>query len=88
VVVGRSTVVGKPVALLLLAADATVTVCHSRTAGLAAALCREADVLVAAAGQARPDRSRRTWPPAPWSSTWASPRRPAGVMAGDVDEAA
>jgi len=51
VVVGRSLVVGKPVALLLLAADATVTVCHSRTRDLAA-VCREADVLVAAVGRA------------------------------------
>jgi methylenetetrahydrofolate dehydrogenase (NADP+) / methenyltetrahydrofolate cyclohydrolase len=51
VVVGRSTVVGKPAALLLLAADATVTISHSRTTDLAA-VCREADVLVAAAGRA------------------------------------
>jgi len=50
VVVGRSLVVGKPVALLLLAQDATVTVCHSRTADLAA-VCREADVLVVAVGR-------------------------------------
>ncbi len=51
VVVGRSTIVGKPVALLLLAANATVTVCHSRTPDLAART-READVLVVAAGRA------------------------------------
>jgi methylenetetrahydrofolate dehydrogenase (NADP+) / methenyltetrahydrofolate cyclohydrolase len=50
VVVGRSLVVGKPVALLLLAENATVTVCHSRTADLPA-VCREADVLVAAVGR-------------------------------------
>jgi methylenetetrahydrofolate dehydrogenase (NADP+)/methenyltetrahydrofolate cyclohydrolase len=50
VVVGRSLVVGKPVAQLLLARDATVTVCHSRTPDLAA-VTREADVLVAAAGR-------------------------------------
>jgi methylenetetrahydrofolate dehydrogenase (NADP+) / methenyltetrahydrofolate cyclohydrolase len=49
VVVGRSILVGKPVAQLLLAADATVTHCHSRTRDLAA-VCREADVLVAAVG--------------------------------------
>ncbi|MGH3487987.1 MAG: bifunctional 5,10-methylenetetrahydrofolate dehydrogenase/5,10-methenyltetrahydrofolate cyclohydrolase [Actinopolymorphaceae bacterium] len=49
VVVGRSTVVGKPAALLLLAEHATVTVCHSRTSDLAA-VCREADILVAAVG--------------------------------------
>jgi methylenetetrahydrofolate dehydrogenase (NADP+)/methenyltetrahydrofolate cyclohydrolase len=51
VVVGRSTVVGKPAALLLLAEHATVTVCHSRTVDLPA-VCREADVLVLAIGRA------------------------------------
>ncbi|MGH3083658.1 MAG: bifunctional 5,10-methylenetetrahydrofolate dehydrogenase/5,10-methenyltetrahydrofolate cyclohydrolase [Gaiellaceae bacterium] len=50
VVVGRSIIVGKPVALLLLAEHATVTICHSRTVDLAAHT-READVLVAAVGQ-------------------------------------
>ncbi len=49
VVVGRSQLVGKPLAALLLAASATVTHCHSRTRDLAAT-CRRADVLVAAAG--------------------------------------
>jgi methylenetetrahydrofolate dehydrogenase (NADP+) / methenyltetrahydrofolate cyclohydrolase len=51
VVVGRSTIVGKPVALLLLAQHATVTICHSRTVDLGAQT-READVLVVAVGQA------------------------------------
>jgi methylenetetrahydrofolate dehydrogenase (NADP+)/methenyltetrahydrofolate cyclohydrolase len=51
VVVGRSAVVGKPVAQLLLARDATVTVCHSRTADLAA-VTASAEVLVVAAGRA------------------------------------
>ncbi len=50
VVVGRSDIVGKPMALLLLHAHATVTVCHSRTRDLAA-VCREADLLVAAIGR-------------------------------------
>jgi methylenetetrahydrofolate dehydrogenase (NADP+)/methenyltetrahydrofolate cyclohydrolase len=50
VVIGRSILVGKPLATLLLAANATVTHCHSRTRDLAA-ICREADILVAAAGQ-------------------------------------
>ena len=50
VVVGRSTIVGRPMALLLTNADATVTVCHSRTADLAG-VCREADILVAATGR-------------------------------------
>ena len=51
VVVGRSVVVGKPAAHLLLDRNATVTICHSRTADLAA-ITRQADVLVAAAGRA------------------------------------
>ena len=50
VVLGRSEIVGKPMAALLLARHATVTVCHSRTADLAA-VCREADILVAAVGK-------------------------------------
>jgi len=52
VVVGRSNIVGKPMASLLLKANATVTVCHSRTRNLAE-LCRTADILVAAVGRAR-----------------------------------
>jgi methylenetetrahydrofolate dehydrogenase (NADP+)/methenyltetrahydrofolate cyclohydrolase len=51
VVIGRSEIVGKPMALLLLQRDATVTVCHSRTPDLAA-VCREADLIVAAVGRA------------------------------------
>ena len=51
VVVGRSDLVGKPLAALLLAANATVTTCHSRTRDLAG-VCRRADVLVAAVGRA------------------------------------
>jgi methylenetetrahydrofolate dehydrogenase (NADP+)/methenyltetrahydrofolate cyclohydrolase len=51
-VIGRSNTVGKPMALMLLQADATVTVCHSRTADLAAHV-RRADVIVAAVGRAR-----------------------------------
>jgi methylenetetrahydrofolate dehydrogenase (NADP+)/methenyltetrahydrofolate cyclohydrolase len=50
VVLGRSDIVGKPMALLLMHADATVTVCHSRTRDLPA-VTREADVLVAAIGR-------------------------------------
>ena len=52
VVLGRSILVGKPMAQLLLGANATITHCHSRTRDLPA-VCREADVLVAAAGSAR-----------------------------------
>lgn len=50
VVIGRSEIVGKPMALLLLNRHATVTICHSRTTDLAA-VCREADLLVAALGR-------------------------------------
>jgi len=50
VVVGRSDIVGKPVALLLLHEHATVTICHSKTPDLAG-ICREADILVAAMGR-------------------------------------
>ena len=52
VVVGRSNIVGKPMAMLLLHANATVTICHSGTTDLAA-LCRQADILVAAVGKPR-----------------------------------
>ncbi len=51
VVVGRSEIVGKPMAILLLQANATVTICHSRTSNLAEE-CRRADILVAAIGRA------------------------------------
>ena len=51
VVIGRSNIVGKPMAMLLLAQNATVTVCHSRTENLAE-LTRQADILVAAVGKA------------------------------------
>ncbi|MBI4906416.1 MAG: bifunctional methylenetetrahydrofolate dehydrogenase/methenyltetrahydrofolate cyclohydrolase FolD [Acidobacteria bacterium] len=51
VVVGRSDIVGKPMALLLLHANATVTICHSKTADLASE-CRKADIVVAAMGRA------------------------------------
>ena len=52
VVLGRSKLVGKPVAMMLQALDATVTMCHSRTKNLEA-VCRQADILVAAIGRAR-----------------------------------
>lgn len=51
-IVGRSLVVGKPLAMLMLKENATVTVCHTKTADLRAA-CRQAEILVAAAGRAR-----------------------------------
>jgi methylenetetrahydrofolate dehydrogenase (NADP+)/methenyltetrahydrofolate cyclohydrolase len=58
VVVGRSNIVGKPIAQLLLAEHATVTIAHSRTKDLPA-LCREADVLIAAVG--KPEMIRGDW---------------------------
>ena len=57
-VIGRSNLMGKPMALLLLAADCTVTVAHSRSQDLPG-LCREADILVAAVG--RPEMVRGDW---------------------------
>ena len=58
VVLGRSAIVGKPMAALLLAADATVTIVHSRTVDIAGE-CRRADILVAAVG--RPEMVRGDW---------------------------
>jgi len=58
VVVGRSNIVGKPMANLLLQANATVTIAHSRTKDLPA-VCREADILVAAVG--RPEMIKGDW---------------------------
>ncbi|MBR3778428.1 MAG: bifunctional methylenetetrahydrofolate dehydrogenase/methenyltetrahydrofolate cyclohydrolase FolD [Clostridia bacterium] len=52
VVIGRSNIVGKPMAMLLLQKNGTVTICHSRTKDLAA-ICRQADILVAAVGRAK-----------------------------------
>lgn len=51
VIIGRSNIVGKPMAMLMLNADATVTVCHSKTRDLAS-VCREADILISAVGKA------------------------------------
>ena len=50
VVIGRSNIVGKPMALLMLRENATVTVCHSRTKNLKE-ICREADILIVAIGK-------------------------------------
>lgn len=58
VVIGRSNIVGKPMASLLLQANATVTICHSRTDDLPA-VARSADILVAAVG--RPQMVRKEW---------------------------
>ena len=86
VVVGRSTVVGKPAALLLLAGDATVTVAHSRTQGLQA-VCREADILVAAAGRPGLIGADHVRPGAVVIDVGTSPAQ-GGGLAGDVDAVA
>jgi methylenetetrahydrofolate dehydrogenase (NADP+) / methenyltetrahydrofolate cyclohydrolase len=85
VMVGRSNLVGKPMSLLLLGRNATVTICHSRTVGLPD-ICREADVLVVAIG--------RLWFVQP---DWVKPGavvvdvgqnvQPDGRLGGDVDVA-
>jgi methylenetetrahydrofolate dehydrogenase (NADP+)/methenyltetrahydrofolate cyclohydrolase len=82
VVVGRSTIVGKPMALLLLRENATVSLCHSQTADLPG-MCRTADILCAAVGQANMIKG-----------DWIKPGAVVidfgvnfvdGVMVGDVD---
>ena len=83
VVVGRSIVVGKPAALLLLAQNATVTVSHSRTTGLAE-ICASADVLVAAVGRARFIGADFVKPGAVVIDVGTNPT-PDGGLAGDVN---
>ena len=85
VVVGRSAVVGKPVAQLLLARNATVTVCHSRTVDLAA-VTSSAEVLVAAAGRAGLIGPSYVAPGAVVVDVGTS-ATPDGGLAGDVDPA-
>jgi len=85
VVVGRSNMVGKPMAALLLAADATVTVCHSRTRDLPAEVGR-ADLLVAAVG--RPEMVRGDWiKPGAVVIDVGINRTPEGKLLGDVEYA-
>src|SRR5205807_9418337 len=86
VVVGRSAVVGKPAALLLLAGHATVTICHSRSRGLPA-ICREADVLVAAVGRAHLLGAEHVRPGAVVIDVGTNPGQDGGLT-GDVDQAA
>ncbi|MEX1073655.1 MAG: bifunctional methylenetetrahydrofolate dehydrogenase/methenyltetrahydrofolate cyclohydrolase FolD [Burkholderiales bacterium] len=86
VVIGRSSVVGKPLALLLLQKDATVTICHSKTLHLAA-LAREADVLVAAAGVPRLVGAEMVKPGACVVDVGIH-RGEDGKLVGDVDAAA
>lgn len=86
VVVGRSNIVGKPMALLLLAAGATVTICHSQTRDLAAH-CRRADILVAAVGRPKMVTGDMVKPGAVVIDVGIN-RLPAGqgaALCGDVD---
>jgi methylenetetrahydrofolate dehydrogenase (NADP+)/methenyltetrahydrofolate cyclohydrolase len=85
-IVGRSTIVGKPLALLLLQKDATVTICHSKTADLAA-VTRRADILVAAVGRAKLITADMVKPGACVIDVGVN-RLPDGKLAGDVDFAA
>lgn len=86
VVLGRSNIVGKPMALLLLRENATVTICHSRTAALPT-ITRQADVLVAAVGRARMVTADMVKPGACVIDVGIN-RLPDGTLAGDVDFAA
>jgi methylenetetrahydrofolate dehydrogenase (NADP+)/methenyltetrahydrofolate cyclohydrolase len=85
VVVGRSDLVGKPISALLLAANATVTTCHSRTRDLAA-VCRRADVLVAAVG--RPKFVQGDWIKEGATVIDVGINRTDDGLVGDVDFAA
>jgi methylenetetrahydrofolate dehydrogenase (NADP+) / methenyltetrahydrofolate cyclohydrolase len=85
VVIGRSNLFGKPMAQLLLGANATVTMCHSRTRDLAA-VCRRADVLIAAVGRARMVKGDWVRPGATVIDVGMN--RDESGLAGDVDFAA
>ena len=83
VVVGRSSIVGKPLALMLIGRGATVTVCNSKTHDLAA-FTRSADILVAATGRARLVTADMVKPGAVVIDVGIT-RQPDGTLAGDVD---
>jgi len=83
VVVGRSDIVGKPMALLLLHANATVTICHSHTSNLAEE-CKRADVLVAAIGRAGLLTREHIKPGATVIDVGMN-RKPDGKVVGDVN---
>jgi len=82
VVIGRSNLVGKPMAHLLLGANCTVTIAHSRTEGLPA-ICRTADILVAAAGQ--PQLVKGDWIKPGAVVIDVGINRVDGALIGDVD---
>jgi methylenetetrahydrofolate dehydrogenase (NADP+)/methenyltetrahydrofolate cyclohydrolase len=83
VVVGRSTIVGKPLALLLLQKDATVTICHSKTSALEK-VTRGADILIAAVGRAKLVTGDMVKPGACVIDVGVN-RNADGKLAGDVD---
>jgi methylenetetrahydrofolate dehydrogenase (NADP+) / methenyltetrahydrofolate cyclohydrolase len=83
VVVGRSDIVGKPMALLLLHANATVTICHSQTSNLAEE-CKRADILVAAIGRAGLLTREHIKPGATVIDVGMN-RKPDGKVVGDVN---
>ncbi len=83
VILGRSNVVGKPLAIMLLQKNATVTICHSRTANLAE-ITRQADVLVAAVGRARMVTAEMVRPGAVVIDVGIN-AKPEGGIVGDVD---
>lgn len=85
VVIGRSNIVGKPMALLLLQRHGTVTICHSRTKNLAE-VCRSADILVAAVGKVNIVTADMVKPGAVVIDV-AMNRNEAGKLCGDVDYA-
>jgi methylenetetrahydrofolate dehydrogenase (NADP+)/methenyltetrahydrofolate cyclohydrolase len=82
VVIGRSAIVGRPIALMLTNADSTVTICHSRTPDLAS-VCREADILVSAIGRPHMVDASYVKPGAFVIDVGTTPRD--GVVLGDVD---
>ena len=86
VVIGRSNIVGKPMALLLLRENGTVTICHSHTRQLAE-ICREADILVAAVGRPHFVTAEMVKPGAAVIDVGMD-RDAAGKLCGDVDFAA
>jgi methylenetetrahydrofolate dehydrogenase (NADP+)/methenyltetrahydrofolate cyclohydrolase len=81
-IIGRSAIVGRPLALMLTNADSTVTICHSRTLDLAS-ICREADILVAAIGRPRMVDASYVKPGAFVIDVGTTPQD--GVVVGDVD---
>ncbi|HLG62992.1 MAG TPA: bifunctional 5,10-methylenetetrahydrofolate dehydrogenase/5,10-methenyltetrahydrofolate cyclohydrolase [Ktedonosporobacter sp.] len=86
IVLGRSNVVGKPLSMMLLQKNATVTVCHSRTADLAT-FTREADILIAAVGRPKMVMAEMVRPGAIVIDVGINPL-PEGGIVGDVDFAA